>query len=143
MDSLPLWLVSVGAGALLLVLASRLSLLLRWQRVLTEVAIALFIVGFVYLFMANLSLLTTVLLGVVNVMLILLASRLIFGRLDKQFLHGSTVLNVFTLLAVIMLAILGNFYLPAANIGWLFGLLTCSLMVGAVFLLQTLWAYGH
>src|SRR5690349_2942768 len=116
MDLLPLWLVLVGMGCFLLVLACKLHLLLRWQRLLAELAIALIIVSLPFVILLGLPLIATGFMIVLCAWLALVAARLIFGRLDIMFLHSSTVFNVLIIAGLMLITLLWVSFLPSLTL---------------------------
>lgn len=144
MESLPLWLVLAGMGALLLVLAAKVKSLLRWQRVLAELSTALVILSLPYLLLANLPLVATGFLIVLSIWLMLLAARLVFGRLDLLFLQSSTAYNIGIIAGLAAITLLWVAFLPSLTLyAVATALLVVSLLTGIFMLAQTAWTYRH
>lgn len=121
-----------------------------WQRrkILSELAIALLLSGFPFLLVAPIALPTQIILVLVQIWLLVLGFRLIFGRLDGLFLQTSTRLNVFIAAGILLLMLVGlllfapggaqMFYEPL-----LFVVLTASLVISSIFLWQSFWTLKH
>ncbi len=144
MDSLSLWFVPIGMSALLLIVICNFKLLLSWQRMLAEASIALTVVSLPFLFLAGLPIIATSLLLIFNLWLLLLGVRLIFGRLDMDFLHASTIFNATVILAAIAVVLLWVWFMAPVGLDVAtMVLLAVSATAGVVFSAQTMWTYSR
>ena len=88
-----LWLWPALLAFLLLVLLGHNDALWRRRRLLAEVSAGLLFAGIPFLAVTQFSLLSQVFLGLVHAWGLLLAARILFGRLPEVFLRRSTHIN--------------------------------------------------
>lgn len=93
------WLLSVGFAALLLIITAKIG---RLVRILAEAALGIAIAGLPFTLVAYTHPFLAVLAFLLHIWLIILPARLLMGRLEHQFLLGSTWQN-----AVVMVAACG------------------------------------
>lgn len=137
------WLLPDVAAVLLLLLAT------KWApRVLTEAAAGLLIAASPFVLSAPFMVPTKILLVIVQLALLLLPARVLFGRLDKAFVYPSTRLNVLVLGGIVALVAagwwLGNQSGLLGGYEWR-GVLAILLafFMQLVFLAQILWTFRH
>lgn len=146
--ALIIWLVPtmLGVGVLLLA-ASTPGLWLR-QKLLGEVSAGLLLTGLPFVAFLPLATPTVVFMAVVHLWLLLLAARLIFGRLDKPFLRSSTQLNAAIAGALISARLLitwftENIWSPSGA-DWRLGAIAClAFAIAASFLWHVAWSLRH
>lgn len=137
------WLVPEVLAILLLMLATWV-----WPRVLAEAAAGLLIATTPFVVTTPFTIPTKVLLAITHLTLLLLAARLLFGRLDKAFAHPSTRLNVIILLGIIAAVAggwwLGNSFGLLGRYEWRGVVLTLFVLaMQLIFLAQILWTLRH
>lgn len=141
------WVVAAGLAGFLLYMVSALDVLWARRKVLAEGVAAMLLVGLPFLLVTHIAIVPRVLFVVAHVLLLLLAARLVFGRLPELFLRRSTVRNA---LAAGLLVVLGGLVLFWRWLGLIadveaiqLGLLTTSLMVGVLLVYQVVWTLRH
>lgn len=147
--SLFLWLLPTLAALLLLVMVGHYGW--AWQRrhIMAEAAIALELASVSFLFTSDYALLLQAVLCLTELWVALLAGRLLFGRLPREFLRSSTRLN--SALAIGIFVVLVDVWLARQNLGLAAlpagKLLTTSLLIstvmGLALLYQMLWTLKH
>jgi chlorobactene glucosyltransferase len=137
------WLLPDLVAILLLLLATKM-----WSRVFSEAAAGLLIAVFPFTFITPFMLSTKILLGVVQLCLLLLPARMLFGRLDKAFVNPSTRLNALVLLGAVLFVaggwLLGNQFGLLGGYEWRgLVLILLAFFMQAIFLAQILWTFRH
>lgn len=146
--ALIIWIVLTMLGvAVLLITASAPGLWLR-QKLLGEVSAGLLLTALPFIGFLPLAIPTVLFLSVVHVWLLLLAARLVFGRLDKPFLRSSTQLNAAIAGALIAVRLTitwftDNVWQPSGT-DWRIGAIACvAFAIAASFLWHVAWSLRH
>lgn len=119
------------------------------RRILSEAIVGLLIAGFPFLFTTDYSVLMQVLLALLQLWAMLLALRLLFGRLSEKFLRGSTRQNSSVALVVLVLSFDIWLIARSAGVRGLPGdelvvvLLLFDVVIGLLFLYQVIWTLRH
>ncbi|HXH27122.1 MAG TPA: glycosyltransferase, partial [Candidatus Acidoferrum sp.] len=138
------WLLPSVAAIAVLFISSSTARLWRWRRLWGELSAALTLVGFVFSLVSQLDWLTTVVIGFLNLVALLLAARLLFGRLPEEFLHYSTRSNALGLAVGFVAALLvGNLAVAALPFLMLLAGVGISLVVAIIFLYGAVWTLRH
>lgn len=137
------WVLPDLVAILLLLLATKM-----WSRVLSEAAAGLLIAVLPFTFTTPFTLPTKILLGVVQLCLLLLPARMLFGRLDKAFANPSTRLNALILLGVVSFVaggwLLGNQFGLLGGYEWRgIVIILVAFFMQAIFLAQIIWTFRH
>jgi hypothetical protein len=147
--SLFLWLIPTLLALLILLGIGHYEWLWKTRRMLAEAAMGLLIAGGAFLATIDFVLLLQVMLGLLQLWMVLLAGRLLFGRLPQEFLRRSTQLNSALALGVLIVAVDGRLALDSLGIGavpyekLLIALTLVAIVVGLGFLYQILWTLQH
>lgn len=148
--SMLIWLIgTLGALStlLLLALSAAESPIWRKRAPVASVAAALSLTALPFAFVTDFSTGIQLLLSASNMVIFLLAIRLIVNRLHGDFLQKSTITGLALLLLIVIDVIIGGFMLSAANPLIQHPVLTATLLVsffvGSIFVSQTLWSYKH
>ena len=140
-----IWLLPVILAAGLLLLATREAPFLK-SRTYAEAAAGLLIASLPFIIATPFTIYTQIFLIIVQLWAVLLAARIIFGRLDKPFVYPSTQVNVLVILALFA-AVIGGWWFgltfPGALGGYdwrILALLCLALAVTIVFAGQLYWS---
>lgn len=143
-----IWLLPVVLAAGLLLLATREAPFLK-PRIYAEFAAGLLIASLPFIIATPFTIYTQVFLIVLQLWAVLLAARIIFGRLDKPFAYHSTQGNVLVVLALFA-AVVASWWLGMAFPGLLGGydwrilaLLCAALVATLVCSAHLIWAARH
>lgn len=143
-----IWLLPVVLAAGLLLLATREAPFLK-PRTYAEAAAGLFIASLPFILATPFTIYTQIFLFAIQLCAVLLAARIIFGRLEKPFVYPSTQGNLLVLLAMLA-GVVGMWWLGVTFPGLLGGydwrilVLLCAVLVAAVIgIAQLLWAAKH
>jgi glycosyltransferase involved in cell wall biosynthesis len=144
-----MWLIPTALALFLLVCMARYDRLWRARHVLAEAAVGMLVAGGMFLSTTDFALALLVMLGLLQAWSVLLAGRLLFGRLPEKFLRRSTVLNAALSLVVLVVVVDIRLVLSGLGIGevslekLLIALLLVSAVIGLVFLVQVMWTLQH
>ena len=147
--SLILWLLPTLAALLMLLAISHYEWTWVRRHVLAEAACALTLAGFPFLFAVEFPWLLMTLLCLMGLWTVLLAGRLMFGRLQVEFLRRSTQLNSVLALGFFVVVLDSWWALQALRLTdvpyekLLILALLVSTVVGLAFLYQVLWTLKH
>jgi len=143
-----MWLLPVVLAAGLLLLATQEAPFLK-PRTYAEAAAGLLIASLPFIIAAPFTIYTQIFLIIVQLWAVLLAARIIFGRLDKPFVYPSTQGNVLVVLALFA-AVVGGWWLGNLFPGMLGGYdwrilaLLCAVLVAIMIgIAQLFWAAKH
>jgi len=145
--SLFLWLLPTLVALLVLLGVSHYDWAWRRRKFPVEAAVGLLLAGSLFLFTTEFGITIQVFLGLLQLGIIMLGARLLFGRLPEQFLRTSTQLNSAVALGAIAaivdawLALQGLVSVPSEKL--LIALLLLSCVVGLGLLYQVLWTLKH
>jgi chlorobactene glucosyltransferase len=142
------WFFTTALAVVLLYLLSTAVRFWSHRHLVGEAATALLLVGALFLCASQLTLASKIILVFMQLWLVVLSIRLLFGRLDALFLQTSTRQNTqvaFGLLAVIVISLLllEPFGAHVAYNILLFKALVASIIVGAIFVFQAIWTLKH
>jgi hypothetical protein len=139
---LVVWLTSVVLAMLLLAVLTRLG---RFEKTGSELAAALLLASFPFLFTTKIHWYMMAVLAVLHVWLLVLPARLLMGRLEKSFLRRSTEYNAYAgAAAVVVLTFLElSGYLPQYGQIGLTVVASAALGVLFIFFGQLLWNTRH
>lgn len=137
------WLLPDLAAVLLLLLAT------KWApRILSEAAAGLLIAASPFVLTTPFMMSTKIVLVIIQLALLLLPARMLFGRLDKAFVYPSTRLNVLVLGDLVLLIAIG--WWLGNNFDLLDGyewrgvvVILIAFCMQLVFLAQILWTFRH
>ena len=138
------WVLPNVAAVIILFISSSASQLWRWRKLWGELSAAFTITGLVFSMVSQLDWPMIGLLVLLNLIALLLAARLLFGRLPDEFLYYSTRLNALGLSICFIVALLFS-NLNIANLLF-YALLTCigvSLIVSVIFVYGAVWTLRH
>ena len=147
--SLLLWLLPTLLALLLLMSVGYNVWLWNRRRVIGEAATGLLLASVWFLFTSEFALWLQILFCTLEAWVVLLAARLLFGRLPEPFLRRSTQLNSAVALGVFVVMVDAWFALQAVGSTGTPGrqiviaLLLISTVVGLGFLCQVLWTLKH
>jgi glycosyltransferase involved in cell wall biosynthesis len=147
--SLFFWLLPTLLSLLILLGISHYEWAWKRRYVLAEVSLGLLLAGFPFLFTVDLPWLLLTLLCLMGLWVVLLASRLMFGRLGSEFLRKSTQLNTVLVLWVFVVALDAWWALQALQLAGvpyaklLILALLVSTVLGLAFLYQVFWTLKH
>jgi glycosyltransferase involved in cell wall biosynthesis len=143
-----IWLLPVVMAAGLLLLATRNAPFLK-SRICGECAAGLLIASLPFIIVTPFTIYTQAFLIMLQLFAVLLAGRIIFGRLDKLFAHPSTRVNTTAYIGIVLLVVaawwLGTHF-PGllGNYDWRIVTLLSTILVAAlIFTAQLLWAAKH
>jgi len=147
--SLFLWLLPTLSALVLLIVVGHYRWAWTRRRLLAEAILALEISSIAFLFTTDYSLPLIVLLCLIELWAALMAGRLLFGRLPREFLRASTHLN--SALAVGIFLVVVDIWLARQSLGLaalppgklLIASLLLSTVLGLAFLYQILWTLKH
>lgn len=144
-----LWMWPALLAFLLLVALGHSDAAWRRRRLLAEISAGLFLAGLPFLAATQFTLLSQIVLGLVQAWGLLLAARLLFGRLPEVFLRRSTLINSIVALALFVVVfdarlLIDTLQIPEVPYGKLliFGLLL-STVVALGILYQIVWTLKH
>lgn len=136
------WGASLLVGAGVLVATVKTPTLWQWRKLLGEAIVGTFLIGGIFVVVSGLSPVVVMALEAIQIWMLLLASRLSFGRLDEAFLQKSTVINVIVGLALVCLTYLSiHFFSMFSPEFTLIALAGVSILVATLFLCQILWTF--
>ena len=143
-----LWLVpTILAGKLLYAVGMSARL---WQRhrLIGELAAGLLLASAPFLFVSEFSLITQLLLLGIEAGLLIVAARLVFGRLDPAFLRPSTKFNSLVAVVLLLIVLVGWITVNVWKIQptgsqLLTVIMGLGCVVGVIFLYQVTWTLKH
>jgi chlorobactene glucosyltransferase len=138
--SILVWLLPTVIGGGFLYILVRNARMWRFKNILSDVCSAIFIVAGLFLATVPWPLEPLLVAGFLQLLLLVLALRIRFGRLDARFLQRSTYLSLRLtgiLLGICVLSLL----VPNQFILW--AIVLISFVVAALFLYQALWTLRH
>lgn len=147
--SLFIWLLPTLAALALLMLVGHYGWAWARRRVMAEAAIALELASVGFLFTTDFSDGLMIVLFLLELWMALLAGRLLFGRLPREFLRTSTQLNSALALGVFVVVVdvwlarraFGLDVVPPSK--WVLVATLLAVVVGAAFLYQITWTLKH
>lgn len=144
MELLWLWLLPLLLGVVVLLLASYFRALWQHRRFLAEAATALLLASLLFAVLLPVSSLVLLGLVVLQLWLVLVAMRLIAGRLEPEFLQHSTTANVCLLAgAMALLTFGGSAFAAVPPLALHVAVVVGCLVVALFFIRQVLWARKH
>jgi len=143
------WLLPVGLAIVLLIIATSGKVLFLQPRTLAEAATGLLIASLPFAAVTPFTFVTKLIIVILQLVLLLLAGRLLFGRLDKAFVYPSTRSNAYVVSAMILI-ICAGWWLAVSFPGILGGyewrwlvLFAAVFVMQLVFFRQLLWSFKH
>lgn len=143
------WLAPVSLAAMLLAAATATRLIFLTSRTYAEAALGLLIASLPFTLITPFTLTTKIVVILLQLMMMLLAGRLLFGRLDKAFVIPSTRANLAIVFGLLLLICAGwwlgdSFPGLLGDYQWRWFVLLAG--VGGLqllFLRQLLWSFQH
>lgn len=142
------WLLPTLLAVALMLLATRGAPFLK-PRTYAEIAAGLLIASLAFIIAAPFTIYTQIFLITLQLIAILLAGRIIFGRLEPAFMYPSTQLGALAICAIFGVVV-GLWWLGTQFTGllggydWRIAALLCSvILVQVIFFMQLLWSFAH